>query len=160
MLLSLNKKCLIRWIDIGTNILYMDTMLWAFCLFGQNDYLWDILWTRREFHVKCAAWIVRHYWKQAVWRQIVIYHFSNEGVCSWYDFSKVIAEYAGNSSCVIHPCHSDEFPNQVKRPSCFVLYKAKIQEAFGTSIPYWTTSLKVCISNFLSIWIEYEMVSF
>lgn len=77
-----------------------------------------------------------------------IYHFSNEGVCSWYDFTKMIAEYAGNTtSCDIQPCHSDEFPSPVKRPAYSVLDKTKVKETFGISIPYWTESLKKCISN-------------
>lgn len=76
-----------------------------------------------------------------------IYHFSNEGVCSWYDFTKMIAEYASNTECDIQPCHSDEFPSKVIRPSYSVLDKTKIKDAFGIKIPYWTDSLKVCIKN-------------
>ena len=74
-----------------------------------------------------------------------IYHFSNEGVCSWYDFTKMIAEYAGNTECDIQPCHSDEFPSPVKRPPYSVLDKTKIKETFGMNIPYWLCSLKKCI---------------
>lgn len=76
-----------------------------------------------------------------------IYHYSNEGVCSWFDFTKMIAEYAGNHQCNIKPCHSDEFPSKVKRPAYSVLDKTKIKETFGISVPYWTDSLKKCISN-------------
>ena len=76
-----------------------------------------------------------------------IYHFSNEGVCSWFDFTKMIAEYAGNTKCNIKPCHSDEFPSPVKRPSYSVLDKTKIKETFKIDIPYWTESLKKCINN-------------
>jgi len=76
-----------------------------------------------------------------------IYHYSNEGVCSWFDFTKMIAEYAGNTNCDIQPCHSDEFPSPVKRPAYSVLDKTKIKNAFGLTIPYWTDSLKLCISN-------------
>ena len=76
-----------------------------------------------------------------------IYHFSNEGVCSWYDFTKMIAEYAGQTTCDIQPCHSDEFPSPVTRPSYSVLDKTKVKETFGISIPYWTDSLKECIKN-------------
>ncbi len=75
------------------------------------------------------------------------YHFSNEGVCSWYDFTKMIAEYAGNTECDIQPCHSNEFPSPVTRPSYSVLDKTKIKETFGIKIPYWTDSLKKCINN-------------
>ena len=76
-----------------------------------------------------------------------IYHYSNEGVCSWYDFTKMIAEYAGNTSCNIQPCHSDEFPSPVKRPAYSVLDKTKIKQVFGVKVPYWTDSLKVCLKK-------------
>ena len=76
-----------------------------------------------------------------------IYHFSNEGVCSWFDFTKKIAELAGNTACDIQPCHSDEFPSPVKRPAYSVLDKTRIKETFGLRIPYWTDSLKVCMKN-------------
>ena len=76
-----------------------------------------------------------------------VYHFSNEGVCSWYDFTKMIAEYSGHLSCDIQPCHSDEFPSKVKRPSYSVLDKTKIKNTFSVSIPYWTDSLKKCLGN-------------
>lgn len=76
-----------------------------------------------------------------------IYHYSNEGVCSWFDFTKMIAEYAGNTQCDIQPCHSDEFPSKVVRPSYSVLDKTKIKATFGTVVPYWTDSLKVCMNN-------------
>ena len=76
-----------------------------------------------------------------------IYHFSDEGVCSWFDFTKRIAELAGNTACDIQPCHSDEFPSPVKRPAYSVLDKTRIKETFGLRIPYWTDSLKVCMKN-------------
>ena len=76
-----------------------------------------------------------------------IYHFSNEGVCSWFDFTKMIAVYAGNYECDIQPCHSGEFPSKVKRPSYSVLDKSKIKETYRINIPYWTESLKVCLKN-------------
>ena len=79
--------------------------------------------------------------------QTGIYHYSNEGVCSWYDFTKMIAEYCGTTECDIQPCHSDEFPSPVKRPSYSVLDKTKIKEVFGVKVPYWTDSLKKCINN-------------
>lgn len=80
-----------------------------------------------------------------------VYHYSNEGVCSWFDFTKMIAEYAGNTGCDIQPCHSDEFPSKVVRPSYSVLDKTKIKETFGVSVPYWTDSLKVCMNNLKNI---------
>ena len=76
-----------------------------------------------------------------------VYHYSNEGVCSWFDFTKVIAEYAGNNSCDIQPCHSDEFPSPVRRPSYSVLDKTKIKNAFEIKVPFWTDSLLVCINK-------------
>lgn len=76
-----------------------------------------------------------------------IYHFSNEGVCSWYDFTKVIAALSGHTECDIQPCHSHEFPSPVIRPAYSVLDKTKIKEAFGICIPYWMDSLKVCLQN-------------
>ena len=76
-----------------------------------------------------------------------VYHFSNEGVCSWFDFTKMIAEYCGQTACDIQPCHSNEFPSPVTRPSYSVLDKTKIKETFGIKIPYWTESLKKCIAN-------------
>lgn len=76
-----------------------------------------------------------------------IYHFSNEGVCSWYDFTKKIAELAGHTACDIEPCHSDEFPSPVKRPAYSVLDKTKIKQTFGIKVPYWTDSLTVCMEN-------------
>lgn len=76
-----------------------------------------------------------------------IYHYSNEGVCSWFDFTKSIAETAGNNDCDIQPCHSDEFPSPVTRPAYSVLDKTKFKSTFGLRIPYWTESLKTCIAN-------------
>lgn len=76
-----------------------------------------------------------------------VYHYSNEGVCSWFDFTRMIAEYAGNKDCDIQPCHSDEFPSKVKRPAYSVLDKTKIKKTFGIKVPYWTDSLKKCINN-------------
>lgn len=76
-----------------------------------------------------------------------VYHYSNEGVCSWFDFTRMIAEYSGNKDCDIQPCHSDEFPSKVKRPAYSVLDKTKIKKTFGIKVPYWTDSLKKCINN-------------
>lgn len=80
-----------------------------------------------------------------------IYHFSNEGVCSWYDFTKMIAEMAGHSQCDIQPCHSDEFPSPVKRPAYSVLDKTKIKQTFGVAVPYWTDSLRVCLIRLMAM---------
>ena len=78
-----------------------------------------------------------------------IYHFSNEGVCSWYDFTKMIQEYSGQTACDVQPCHSDEFPSPVKRPAYSVLDKTNIKETFGVTVPYWTDSLRQCITNLI-----------
>lgn len=76
-----------------------------------------------------------------------IYHFSNEGVCSWFDFAKMIARLAGHDGCDIEPCHSSEFPSPVTRPAYSVLDKTKIKATFGLTIPYWLDSLTQCIRN-------------
>ena len=80
-----------------------------------------------------------------------IYHYSNEGGGSWFDFSKMIAEYCDQTECDIQPCHSNEFPSPVTRPSYSVLDKTKIKDTFGIKIPYWTNSLKKCINNLKKI---------
>lgn len=85
------------------------------------------------------------------------YHYSNEGVCSWYDFTRVIAEMADQlgrdgvrrSACDIQPCHSSEYPSPVRRPAYSVLDKTKVKATFGLSIPYWTDSLRRCLSALL-----------
>ena len=76
-----------------------------------------------------------------------IYHFSNEGVCSWYDFTQMIARIAGNKGCDIQPCYSTEYPSTVKRPAYSVLDKRSIRETFGVEVPYWVDSLEKCIAN-------------
>lgn len=76
-----------------------------------------------------------------------IYHYSNEGVTSWYDFTKMIAKIAGNTECDIQPCYSSEYPSPVKRPAYSVLDKKTFKETFGVSVPYWVDSLEVCIAN-------------
>lgn len=92
-----------------------------------------------------------------------VYHFSNEGVCSWYDFTKMIQQIAVELGyyeslpkqggleglCDIQPCHSNEFPSPVKRPAFSVLDKTKIKTTFGISVPYWTDSLRKCIANMM-----------
>ena len=89
-----------------------------------------------------------------------VYHFSNEGVCSWYDFTKMIQQIAvenetsessetfgTHGACDVLPCHSDEFPSPVQRPAYSVLDKTCIKEVFGVEVPYWIESLKKCIQN-------------
>ena len=76
-----------------------------------------------------------------------IYHFSNEGVCSWYDFAVEIAAAAGNANCRINPCHSSEFPSPVTRPPYSVLDKTKIKNTFDIDIPHWRESMEYCIKR-------------
>ena len=76
-----------------------------------------------------------------------IYHFSNEGVCSWYDFAVEIAATAGNANCRINPCHSSEFPSPVTRPPYSVLDKTKIKNTFDIDIPHWRESMEYCIKR-------------
>ena len=79
--------------------------------------------------------------------QFSIFNYSNEGVCSWFDFTKMIAEYSGQTNCDIKPCHSEEFPSPVKRPAFSVLDKTKIKQTYSIAVPYWTDSLKKCLNN-------------
>ena len=74
-----------------------------------------------------------------------IFHFSNEGVCSWYDFTKAIHRMAGISTCKVSPIHTDQYPTPAPRPHYSVLDKSKIKETFGIEIPYWEDSLEKCI---------------
>jgi dTDP-4-dehydrorhamnose reductase len=90
-----------------------------------------------------------HFNKRATYTKTGIYHYSNEGVCSWFDFTKMISEYACRNECDIQPCHSDEYPCPVKRPSYSVLDKTKIKSAFDITVPYWTECLRKCIHNLM-----------
>lgn len=109
---------------------------------GTPTYAYDL--------AKAIGIIIEDYKKEASLPQYSktgIYHFSNEGVCSWFDFTKMIAEYSGHNECEIKPCYSVDYPSPVKRPAYSVLDKSKIKNTFGVRVPYWTDSLKVCISN-------------
>ena len=109
---------------------------------GTPTYAYDL--------AKAIGIIIEDYKKEASLPQYSktgIYHFSNEGVCSWFDFTKMIAEYSGHNECEIKPCYSVDYPSPVKRPAYSVLDKSKIKDTFGVRVPYWTDSLKVCISN-------------
>ena len=79
-----------------------------------------------------------------------IYHFSNEGVCSWYDFAVEIARAAGNVKCEISPCSSAEFPSKVERPHYSVLDKSKVKQTFGVDIPHWRESMLYCLKRLLT----------
>ncbi len=76
-----------------------------------------------------------------------IYHFSNEGVISWYDFTKAIHRLAGIISCHVRPLHTTEYPTLATRPHYSVLDKTKIKQTYGIEIPYWEESLKECIEK-------------
>ncbi len=99
---------------------------------GTPTYAWDL--------AKAIATILQK-------PQEGVFHFSNEGVCSWYDFTQMIAKIAGHTDCDIQPCHSSEYPSPVTRPAYSVLDKTKIKDTFGVKVPYWVDSLEVCIKN-------------
>ena len=122
-----------------------------------NDYAASVISTERDSSVisterdSSVISTERQRVEKSTYQKSGIYHYSNEGVCSWYDFTKMIAEYNGTISCDIQPCHSNEFPSPVTRPSYSVLDKTKIKETFGIKVPYWTDSLKKCIANLKNI---------
>ena len=76
-----------------------------------------------------------------------IYHYSNEGVCSWYDFTKAIFELGGITTCALKPLHTDEYPTPAARPHYSVLDKTKIKQTYGVEVPYWMDSLRECIKQ-------------
>ena len=134
---------------------------------GTPTYAWDLAQAiaviiadyQREVSSSLAAQgspLTANSQQPIVYSKSGIYHYSNEGVCSWYDFTKMIQQIASEltahnseltAHCDVQPCHSDEFPSPVTRPSYSVLDKTKIKETFGVSVPYWTDSLKRCINN-------------
>ena len=107
---------------------------------GTPTYAWDLALAIQHILARCASAENPEAYQG-------IYHFSNEGVCSWYDCTKMIAEYSGRTAGDIQPCHSNEFPSPVARPAYSVLDKTKIKETFGVAVPYWTDSLKQCLRN-------------
>lgn len=76
-----------------------------------------------------------------------IYHYSNQGVCSWYDFAHAIARLSGHTQCRVQPCHSDEFPSKVERPPYSVLDKSKVEATFGVEIAHWYEALQECLAE-------------
>ena len=80
-----------------------------------------------------------------------VYHFSNEGVCSWYDFTKAIHRLAGITTCHVKPLHTSEYPTKASRPHYSVLDKTKIKETYHIEVPYWMDSLQECISFFRTV---------
>ena len=77
---------------------------------------------------------------------VPVYHFSNEGVCSWYDFAKAIFELT-NTPCAVNPIETKDYPTPAKRPHYSVLNKSKIKQAYNLNIPYWKDSLYICIKK-------------
>ncbi len=150
---------------IGCNYVILRTA-WLYSEFGKNfvKTMFNLTATKPQLKVvfdqvgtptyaldlaNAISTIIEDYKNEnvVVYSKSGIYHFSNEGVCSWYDFTKMIAEFVGNTVCNIQPCHSNEFSSSVKRPAYSVLDKTKIKDCFGIKIPYWTDSLKRCIKN-------------
>jgi dTDP-4-dehydrorhamnose reductase len=76
-----------------------------------------------------------------------IYHFSNEGVCSWYDFTKAIHRLAGITTCHVSPLHTEDYPTKACRPHYSVLDKTKLKKTYGVEVPYWMDSLAECIEK-------------
>ena len=79
-----------------------------------------------------------------------VYHYSNEGVTSWYDFTKAIHRLAGITTCHVRPLHTSEYPTPANRPHYSVLDKTKIKQVYGIDVPYWMDSLEVCIAKLLN----------
>jgi len=148
---------------VGCNAVILRTA-WLYSEFGKNfvKTMLNLIATKPQLKVvfdqvgtptyaldlaKAIVTIIEHYKAKTFNSQFSIFNYSNEGVCSWFDFTKMIAEYTGNLNCDIQPCHSDEFPSPVKRPAYSVLDKTKVKEIYGITIPYWTDSLKICIKN-------------
>lgn len=146
-------------VDSGCNYLIIRTA-WLYSEFGKNfvKTMMSLTSTRKELKVVFdqvgtptyagdLASVIYSIIEKRQYDKQGIYHFSNEGVCSWFDFALKIAEMAGNTECKIRPCLSYEFPSPVTRPSYSVLDKAKIKETFEIDIPYWTESLKLCMDR-------------
>lgn len=149
----------------GCNYVILRTA-WLYSEFGKNfvKTMLHLTFTRSQLKVvfdqvgtptyaldlaNTISAIIEDYKKESAvsYSKIGIYHFSNEGVCSWFDFTKTIAEYSGHTGCDIQPCHSDEYPTSVKRPSYSVLDKTKLKRVFGITIPYWMDSLRICLKS-------------
>ena len=144
-----------RIIATGCKYMILRTA-WLYSEFGKNFVRTMLNLTATKPQLKVVfdqtgtptyAWDLANAILAALMNPVVgVFHYSNEGVCSWFDFTKTIAEMAGQKNCDIQPCHSEEFPSPVKRPSYSVLDKTKIKETFGLTIPYWTDSLRRCLS--------------
>ncbi|NLO71706.1 MAG: dTDP-4-dehydrorhamnose reductase [Porphyromonadaceae bacterium] len=143
--------------ESGCNFIIIRTS-WLYSMFGTNfvktmqrltsekdelKVVFDQIGTP-TYAADLAKLIVKIVENEDFWPCFGIYHYSNEGVCSWYDFAIEIRDLLGNE-CDIRPCHSDEFPSKVKRPHYSVLDKTKVKDIFEIEIPHWKTSLARCI---------------
>ena len=134
---------------------------WLYSEFGHNFLLTmlNLTATRPELHVvfdqvgtpTYAGDLARAVYEviesAECFRHEGLFHYANEGVCSWYDFTQEIARRSGHAGCRILPCHSDEFPSPVRRPAYSVLDKTKYKQTFHAEVPYWTDSLARCLKN-------------
>lgn len=146
-------------VNSGCNYIIIRTS-WLYSEFGKNFLLTMLNLTSTKPAVNVVfdqigtptyaydlASAIYHIVEKRMYNKQGIYNYSNEGVCSWFDFAKFIATVSGNSDCSVLPCHSSEFPSKVKRPNYSVLDKSKFKNTFCLNIPYWYDSLKVCLSK-------------
>lgn len=146
-------------VNSGCNYIIIRTS-WLYSEFGKNFLLTMLNLTSTKPAVNVVfdqigtptyaydlASAIYHIVEKRMYNKQGIYNYSNEGVCSWFDFAKFIATVSGNSDCSVLPCHSSEFPSKVKRPNYSVLDKTKFKNTFGLSIPHWYDSLDVCLSK-------------
>lgn len=146
-------------VNSGCNYIIIRTS-WLYSEFGKNFLLTMLNLTSTKPAVNVVfdqigtptyaydlASAIYHIVEKRMYNKQGIYNYSNEGVCSWFDFAKFIATVSGNSDCSVLPCHSSEFPSKVKRPNYSVLDKTKFKNTFGLSIPHWYDSLEVCLSK-------------
>lgn len=141
--------------EFGRN--FCKTMLSLIASRPRLDVVFDQVGTPTyAYDLACAIVTIIKDYKVNGNRNCGVYHFSNEGVCSWFDFTKMIqlidnelriSKGLEPTVCDVQPCHSNEFPSPVVRPSYSVLDKTKIKQVFGVSVPYWTESLRRCIGN-------------
>lgn len=146
-------------VNSGCNYIIIRTS-WLYSEFGKNFLLTMLNLTSTKPAVNVVfdqigtptyaydlASAIYHIVEKRMYNKQGIYNYSNEGVCSWFDFAKFIATVSGNSDCSVLPCHSSEFSSKVKRPNYSVLDKTKFKNTFGLSIPHWYDSLEVCLSK-------------
>ena len=120
---------------------FVKTMI---CLGGEREKLgvvFDQIGT--PTYARDLARVIQHILRSGIVPGI--YHYSNEGVCSWYDFAKAIFDLRGIATCHLLPLHTDEFPTPATRPHYSVLDKTKIKQTYGVEIPYWFDSLRECM---------------